>query len=181
MTLPLRSAAIRAACLLTLLGILADPLEGQESGVLLGYAHAGEYRTMWLTMSASAAEAVADVPDLIVPRATGFWRLGITTLCDAEGTRQAVWRTPLDRPPAVPGIPCPEVEPLDQTDPDALDRAAAESGEDAGCDSYTAAIHAVSPGWISEGFTFSQTEECEPRGGRWRDSSAVRRFDRPAA
>ena len=54
---------------LTLAGILltvAAPLAGQEAGLLLGFSHAGEYRTMWITMSADSATVAAEVADLVL-------------------------------------------------------------------------------------------------------------------
>jgi hypothetical protein len=42
------------------------------------------------------------------------------------------------------------------------------------CADHSAAIEFVSANWIATRYTFAQTEACEPRGGRWRDSLAVR-------
>ena len=166
-----------AAGLLAVLVAVAPPLAAQANGLLLGVEHAGTYRTLWITMSGDRAEVADELADLIVPRPDGFWRVGITTLCREAGTRQVVWQTRLGRAPSVPGTPCPEPVPIDPTDADALDSAAAPSSEPQGCDAHTATIHAVLPEWVSERYTFSQTEACEPRGGRWRDSSIVRRFE----
>ncbi|HYC33008.1 MAG TPA: hypothetical protein VEB59_12020 [Gemmatimonadales bacterium] len=162
--------------LLAVLASLSSPLAAQGNGLLLGVEHAGTYRTLWITMSAGRAEVAAELTDLVVPRPDGFWHVGIATLCEHSGTRQVIWQTRLGRAPAVRAR-CPEPVPIDPTDAEALERAAAGSSEPEGCNASTAAIHAVLPGWVSEGYTFGQTEACEPRGGRWRDSSAVRRFD----
>jgi hypothetical protein len=65
----------------------------QQSGVLIGYAEqTGEgsydYRTMWIIFSANEAHMVATVPDVIAPRATGFWRFGRTIICEFDSETQ---------------------------------------------------------------------------------------------
>ena len=163
---------------LTLAALLlgAGRLTAQDAGLLLGYHQGGAYRTLWITVSGDTAQAVTEVPNLVVPSGSSFWRVGVTTLCSADGTRQVVWQAPLGRVPELPGTACPTDGP-GQPSPrgeDSTERQ--DSTRTDGCDDSTASIYWVSPGWISEGTTFSQTEACEPRGGRWRDSTVLRRF-----
>jgi hypothetical protein len=63
----------------------------QTSGLLLGLAGSGcaendcsnYMRTLWIAPQGAAVKLVATVPDIIVPRQDGFWRVGVRVVCDA--------------------------------------------------------------------------------------------------
>jgi hypothetical protein len=59
------------------LACVCPVLRAQSSGLLLGFESADMdgYRTVWIYSAAKRANAVS-VPDLLVPRNTGFWRIG---------------------------------------------------------------------------------------------------------
>ncbi|HET9709767.1 MAG TPA: hypothetical protein VFP39_15815 [Gemmatimonadales bacterium] len=163
-----------------LAGLLAAvPARAHQAGLLLGYVTQSgtgrpEYRTMWLVLSPTEAHEVADVPDIVVPRATGFWRVGTTVLCGKDGTHEVVWQTPIGRAPVVAGTPCsaPDTSGLDTAL--ASESAAADTS---GCSADEARILFVSPTDIADQYETKQTESCEPRGGHWQDSNEVRSFD----
>src|SRR4029077_8637970 len=39
-------------------------------------------KQMWVVFSANEARVIATLTDIIVPRASGFWRVGVSTVCD---------------------------------------------------------------------------------------------------
>jgi hypothetical protein len=102
--------------------LLASATAWGQVGVLVGLASASHHlRTVWLTGDAPPLE----VTPLVVPRRTGFWRLGVLPTCFhdpsiVEGevelyTDEHVWATPAGVRPKVevsePGEkrgPCPE-------------------------------------------------------------------------
>jgi hypothetical protein len=125
--------AARRLCIaapLLLLGLAAAPLgagqqpgPGSVVGVLVGVerlsedvvgAPAGTLRTLWIQMGGAkppTAAMVVEVADLLVPRGTGFWRLGRTATC-AEGEAdepgqvavaisQYLWAAPVGQRPRI--------------------------------------------------------------------------------
>lgn len=70
-----------------------------------------QYRTLFIVSDTSGVRVVATLPDLIVPRKTGFWRIGIEHTCqvapDDDGghgnvkTQDIAFAVPAQRPPIV--------------------------------------------------------------------------------
>ena len=62
---------------------------------------------MWVVFCANEARVIATLTDIIVPRASGFWRVGVSTVCDfASGFQQdsshgVIWQTPMEKPPLI--------------------------------------------------------------------------------
>ena len=96
-----------------------------QSGLLLGLGRPclegrceTVYRTLWITPRGGTVQIV-ELPDLIVPRRVGFWRLGVRTYCDPNGLtdlggddepwpRDAWFAGPVRDRPVVAGlVPCP--------------------------------------------------------------------------
>ena len=46
-----------------------------------GNASMVAYETLWIVRDSSGAHVAAKLPDIIVPRKSGFWRLGIAHTC----------------------------------------------------------------------------------------------------
>src|SRR5258708_20101552 len=90
----------------------------QQVGVLLAYAERSSdvgngYRTMWVVFSPTEARVLATVPEVIVPRSTGFWRIGSAIVCDYGSSdrwgsfQEILWQTPLEKVPGIDlGSPC---------------------------------------------------------------------------
>jgi hypothetical protein len=95
-----------------------------QSGLLLGL-HRGcgeegcetEYRTLWIAPQAGTLQ-IMDLPDLIVPRKTGFWRVGTRFYCDPDEMKNdphkapspdgAFFASPVNQRPIVYGVvQCP--------------------------------------------------------------------------
>jgi hypothetical protein len=166
----------------------APQASAPQAGVLLGYAQFRpderfEYETMWIVFSPTEAHVAASVPDIIVPRSTGFWRLGTTVACEfsadnqQDSAREVVWQTPVDKAPAFKQGPlCKNHKPGDSPD----------SGEEAGaadsnaghvplCAKETAKLYFVSPTHVAE--EFDDFDACDARGGRDITRDDVRSID----
>ena len=157
------------------LAVASAPIAAQQStptGLLLGYHTGAEYRTMLLVLSADTALVVADVPDLIVPRAQGFWRVGVETLCSHDGTHEVIWQAPIEATPTMRDTPCPL--PRTELDPDSMVMIEPTPEDLERCEQNETAILFVSSSHIAERAHHRQTEYCEPRGNRHRDVSRVR-------
>lgn len=170
----------------------ATPGQSSESaaeGVLLGFSTAGpttenhyaaqQLSTAWIVRDKGTARMVI-IPFLAVPRANGFWRVGIESVCEMYGDknefrsrRNIVWSAPVDSVPHLSkGPDCPvklEVQNQpnsndDETETEATNGGAADRYTD--CLYRTRTISFVSPNYISETFEEANTEDCEARGGR---------------
>ncbi|MGC2388338.1 MAG: hypothetical protein WA621_02990 [Candidatus Acidiferrum sp.] len=86
--LPLLFYRVAVTCVFLLL-LAGSPVKCQQAGVLLVYGSPTsdinyEYKTVWVVFSPAEAQIVAIVPDVIVPRSTGFWRIGTANVCDYQ-------------------------------------------------------------------------------------------------
>jgi hypothetical protein len=96
-----------------------------QSGLLLGLGRPclegpceTVYRTLWIAPHGGTVQIV-ELPDLIVPRRVGFWRVGVRSYCDPNGLedfkgnkvpwpRDAWFAAPVRERPVVDGlVPCP--------------------------------------------------------------------------
>jgi hypothetical protein len=115
-------SAIGAPCALGQKPSRAVPVAA-SSGLVLGYVSGQhhlewseipsmvQYRTLFIVSDASGVRIVATLPDLIVPRKTGFWRLGIEHTCQVAPdddrdhgnieTQDIAYAVPAERPPIV--------------------------------------------------------------------------------
>jgi hypothetical protein len=115
----------RGAGLLVLLAAGTRPVWSQArpaAGVLVGLRYqspadpgmdsAASFRTLWLAPRGDGLAVAAEIPQLIVPRRTGFWRLGVLETCRQEESEllgggysldrtQSLWAVSLDHEPAV--------------------------------------------------------------------------------
>lgn len=74
---------------------LPQPLSAQDAGILLGLSDQQSYRTLWIAFSADKAEVKADVQNLVVPRADGFWTARITSWCEKDADSVPDLRDPV--------------------------------------------------------------------------------------
>ncbi len=153
-----------------------------QSGVLVGVAKPGGYETLWIVRDASGP-VHATIPALLVPRADGWWRLGTVPICPTGGPddefMDVLWRVRADSAPEIAEI-CHELPrgelplPLYAEDSAARDSLAKELVR---CSWSKIDIKFVSPEYLAVGERSGQSEECEPRGGRWYQSYYVSRFN----
>jgi hypothetical protein len=152
--------------------VAAPRSSAQQAGVLLGYGEHDEkgiyiYKTAWIVFSPAEAHTVTTVPDIIVPRASGFWRLGVYTACEfqadtqLDSARQIVWQSALDKTPAISQGPlCKSHKPGDISDENSdFDPATSVRL----CSYESAKLTFVSPTHISE--EFDSNDNCDARGG----------------
>ena len=114
-----------ALAALVFLWATCGPAAWAQSGLLLGLGRPclkwpceTTYRTLWIAPHGGTVQIV-ELPDLIVPRRVGFWRLGVRTYCDPNGLedhegneapwpRDAWFAGPVRQRPVVYGlVPCP--------------------------------------------------------------------------
>jgi hypothetical protein len=152
-----------------------------QSGVLIGVSTPAGYETLWIVRDATQPVR-ATIPDLLVPRADGWWRLGTVPICPTGGpegqSMDVLWRARTDSAPVVSEI-CHELPrgelplPIYAEDSAVVDSL---SREVIRCSWSRIRIKFVSSEHVAVGETSGQTEECEPRGGRWYQSYYVSRF-----
>ena len=160
------------------------PVRAQQAGVLLVYGRPSsdvqyDYKTVWVVFSPAEAHIVATVPDAIVPRATGFWRIGSAPVCDYQrdswGTTQEVlWQTPIEKTPLIEGVPCKDEETTNSDTP-GNSATSEEAGLNA-CTHNAVKLLFVSPAYISEESNSGQAE-CDGRGGHDVTRNEVHTFD----
>jgi hypothetical protein len=153
-----------------------------QSGVLIGVAKPGGYETLWVVRDASRPVR-ATLSALLVPRADGWWRVGTVSICPTGGpndqSMNVLWRVRADSAPVIAEI-CHELPrgelplPIYAEDSAARD---AEMKEVVRCSWSEIDIKFVSSEYVAVGERSGQTEECEPRGGRWYQSYYVSRFN----
>jgi hypothetical protein len=174
------------------LGALAASTARAQSGVLIGSSApppshfdsasgASRHQTLWIVRDA-ARPIRATIPDLLVPRADGWWRVGTVSICATGGPAgedvDVLWRVPVDSIPVVTEL-CSEATRGDRGLPIyADDSATADSAkrEVVRCSWSDIEVRFVSPAHMAVGETTGQTEDCEPRGGRWYQSYYTSRF-----
>lgn len=153
-----------------------------QSGVLVGVATDVGYETSWIVRDASPPVR-ATIPDLLVPRADGWWRVGTVPICPTSGpegqSMDVLWRARADSIPVVSEI-CHELPrgelPLPIYADDSVTRDSL-AREIIRCSWSRIRVRFVSPEYLAVGETSGMTEECEPRGGRWYQTYYVSRFN----
>lgn len=161
-----------------------------QAGILLAYAFPSahnkvEYTTEWIVFSPTEAHVAASAPDIIVPRSTGFWRVGSTIACEysvenqQDASTEIVWQSPVEKTPEFnQGPPCKNHKTgfVDQL-PDEQDAGPSDSpGAPVPlCSVETAQILFVSPTHISE--YFNDYNRCDARGGHDLTREDVRPLD----
>ena len=183
------SSAALFLSFVALYGAATTPAAAQTSGVLIGIRLSGinesdtthRYETLWIVNSRQSPFR-ATLPDLIVPRATGFWRAGVAATCvrpEADARIDQLWLVPAAQRPTLGGA-CPTVTAsdipgygiaLDSANHAALDTVTVV------CQIERVEIHFVNGDYVGTFDTSSQTEECEPRGGRYGYGPTIRRWE----
>ena len=165
-----------------LVSALCAPGALAQSGVLIGVSSPAGYETLWIVRDASRP-LHATIPALLVPRADGWWRVGTVPICPTGGpegeTMDVLWRVRADSVAVISEI-CHELPRGELPLPIyAEDSAAADSArkELVRCSWSKIEIKFVSPQYLALGERSGQTEECEPRGGRWYQSYYVSQFN----
>jgi hypothetical protein len=62
-------------------GLLVGRIAHQRDVQVLGFPSLVQYETLWIVRDGTGAHIAATLPDIIVPRKTGFWHVGIQHTC----------------------------------------------------------------------------------------------------
>jgi hypothetical protein len=83
-------------------------LHAKDSGVLLGLRSLAQngtvYRTVWITSQNGEVELTAEGEDILVPRNSGFWKIGVTRRMDEQWQMDVVWAGPATEKPFIPHL-----------------------------------------------------------------------------
>lgn len=173
---PFRRLVTLPAAAAVLLACTNNSEASRSVGLLLaygaGYAGGGtgaaeEYKTLALVVERDSVTTAVTAPNIVIPVGSGFERMGISTHCAYDGAtkvenyRQEVWR-----------IHSSQVPPPD-TDCGA-GSGSVGSVERPACDDHRAQVFFAGTRLWAERLTSQQTETCEPRGGHWSVSDAVK-------
>jgi hypothetical protein len=96
-------------------GLLLARVAHERNRDAFGDVSMVRYETLWIVRDASGARIAATLPDVIVPRKSGFWRIGIEHTCQFTPTARDDANnhgniSPADIPYAVPVGQAPVVE-----------------------------------------------------------------------
>jgi hypothetical protein len=188
---------VAAVVILSMAGAARVPQSGGEdaaAGVLVGFQRLGEdvlgappstLRTLWIRIDDAAPSRAArtvDVSDLLVPRQSGFWRVGRLATCSeaplepdepgriAVGISQYLWAVPLGRRPSIRFGP-----PLSASIMPGPERVGPCRSKTVYCDvARTVDIFWVAPDYVS--IDFGTRGSCGAHGG-WTPAYGVRRLD----
>lgn len=81
----------------------------KESGVLLGLrsmtpSNGSVYRTLWIAPENGVVKILAEGEDILLPRSTGFWKVGIERLMDEQWQEDFCWAVPAGEEPEIPNL-----------------------------------------------------------------------------
>jgi hypothetical protein len=174
-------------------GLLVARMSHARRIEILGSPSVVQYETLWVVRDASGARVVSTLPDVIVPRKDGFWRLGIAHVCHLSAPEKGVaadhgsvttddmaYASPADRAPQViDGNPTPfcdsatakrlfddSYQPYAGDDPNPRDPNAPTH-----CGWQNLWFSSVLPDLVSLSSYSGNSEDCGPHGGRsWQDA-----------
>lgn len=156
----------------------------QSAGVLIGVHRremdeqpdSARYETLWIARTPRGVRR-ATVSELLVPRADGFWRVGVAATCvrDPQWRIDRLWMVKESTPPVVEEE-CPTVEASAVLfTGDSADRATRDTMTIV-CAIENIQISFITGNFIGAEHYGAQTEECEPRGGRYDVTPVVTRW-----
>ena len=211
--LMLRGVAVAAMLMIATQAQVGAPAASRSASkvaALVGFRvqHAGDpdadtnaaaftYETWLIVRDETGAHVVAKLPDIIVPRKTGFWRIGVLPTCqftppdknnpEDHGnihTEAVEYAVPIDQAPqiAITDRPCDAQTAARMLDPshDANSDQERKATDPTECGFTTERLEGLLPDLISVARHSAQSEACEPRGFHWDDYRWVRRVDKPA-
>jgi hypothetical protein len=187
----------------TVLSILAlltvgVPSWGQQSGLLLSLrvpscsesdsnCKAG-LQTLWIAPQNGSIQLVAVLPDLIVPRNDGFWRVGVRNFCEPRDwsvdSQDVFFALPVSQRPAVKEglVPCDQAKKIavekytellskpnkTQQDKDIVAESEVRGPEEV-CSSYTITVEFVNATYVSTsgGDNWSVIDKSAPVDFKW--------------
>jgi hypothetical protein len=145
-----------------------------------------QYETLWVVRDASGAHIAVTLPDIIEPRKTGFWRLGIAHTCQLTppsysspkgpgtiSTQDLAYAVPVERTPVVqlnaPSPPC-DADTAQRVFDDSYRLYAGDSPQPpdpnapSQCGWQNLSFTSVLPDFVSLSYDQGLSENCDPRG-----------------
>jgi hypothetical protein len=169
------------------LGLLLARVAHERNRDAFGDVSTVRYETLWIVRDASGAHVSATLPDILVPRQSGFWRIGIEHTCQLTAAKDDANNhgniSTADIPYAVPVGQAPVIEidhPLcdpqtakrlfdDSYNPESVPDPDSEHPPDANAPSECGWANrwfaTVLPDLISVSYFQGVSESCEPQGG----------------
>lgn len=169
-------------------GLLLARVAHERNRDAFGDVSMVRYETLWIVRDASGARIAATLPDIIVPRKSGFWRLGIEHTCQftraANGdpndrgnisTADIAYAVPVGQAPVVE-LDHPACDPQtakrlfdDSYNPEFVPEPDSEHPPDANapseCGWANRWFESVLPDLVSVSYFQGVSEVCEPQGG----------------
>ena len=170
------------------LGLLLARVVHERSPKAFGDVSMVRYETRWIVRDASGARIVAKVPDIIVPRKSGFWRIGIEHTCQFTpapkddpnnhgniNTADVPYSVPVGQAPVVE-LEFPACDPKtaerlfdDAYNPEFVPQPDNEHSPDANAPSECGWANrwfaSILPDLVSVSYFQGASEACEPQGG----------------
>ena len=170
-----------------LIGFLDSPAQS-ESAQTFEELKEPTYQTLWVAPDKAGKLAiVAAIPELIVPRKDGFWHVGVKQVCEFsknpmdrdggnESVTQTVWKARIaDAGTVSAKETCKPHDPGDYAPP--FGRSEADQNKISQCGFELTEIEYASPAILSIRNYSGQSEDCEPRGGRYAVDFSVVGYD----
>lgn len=164
-------------------GLLIAQIARQRDAQVLGTPSLVQYETLWIVREGSGAHVAATLPDIIVPRKTGFWHIGIQQTCQFSppskgdladhgniSTADLAYAVPVEKPATLeldsPLCDAATAKRVLDYDYDPVTASNGAGTDDPGeCGYWNFWFESVLPELISVGSYAGQSESCEPRGG----------------
>ncbi|HEY6269525.1 MAG TPA: hypothetical protein VIX11_14570 [Candidatus Acidoferrum sp.] len=180
-------------------GLLLAHIAHQRNSQVLGSPSVVQYETLWIVRDAAGARIIATLPDIVIPRKTGFWRLGIQHACQLRApekgdptsrgnisTADLPYAVPADKAPILEvQYPLCDSETTKRVFDDTYDSEPSnydsppKPDAPSECGWYNLWFESVLPDLISVGSFTGQSETCEPRGGHLYSDFWVQSPDSP--
>jgi hypothetical protein len=178
-------------------GLLLARIAHQRDPQVLGTPYMVRYETLWIVRDRSGAHIAATLPDIIVPRKTGFWHIGIQHTCQFSppskseeadhgniSTADLAYAVPVEKPATLElDYPLCDSATAKRVLDDSYDPKISGSGvgSDAPgeCGWWNFWFESVLPDLISVGSYTGQSESCEARGGHTTTQFWVQSPDSP--
>lgn len=168
-----------------LIGLVDVPAGSQEAQDFAS-VHPPKLKTLWIAADANGKmQVLTTIPELIVPRKDGFWHVGVQQACEFndgmpgeggnESLNQVVWAAPVGKAGEIEtDKACPPRKPEDYV-PRRMTEA--DNMKVTQCGFTLTDIEFASPALISYKTFYTQSEDCEERGGRFSINHYVRGYD----
>jgi hypothetical protein len=176
------ATAQKSGALVGVVDIPAGSLDAQD----FESVHPPKFKTLWIAPDGSGKlQILTTIPELIVPRKDGFWHAGVEQVCEFDQTipdeggneslNQVIWAAPVGTAGViVTGQACPRRKAEDYVPRRITEE---DNKKVTQCGFTLTDIEFASPAVVSYRNFYTQSEDCEERGGRLSINRYVRGYD----